>query len=145
MEQKHIELLKMLNKDNESTIKPEIEAIQKEIKNFKERLSLDTLLTELDGMIEMRGRVIVATTNFINKIDGALLREGRFDLKIELHKFVDSEIKEMLCKMYHPLYTDIITKETFPDNVWSPAKIRNICHMFKEHEIEKVINVLKNP
>jgi transitional endoplasmic reticulum ATPase len=42
------------------------------------------LLTELDGISELRGVVVVAATNRIDQIDEALLRPGRFDLLLEL-------------------------------------------------------------
>jgi transitional endoplasmic reticulum ATPase len=41
-------------------------------------------LTELDGIEELKGVVILAATNRLDMIDPALLRPGRFDLCIEL-------------------------------------------------------------
>ena len=42
------------------------------------------LLTELDGIEELRGVVTLATTNRPDILDSALLRPGRFDLQIEI-------------------------------------------------------------
>jgi transitional endoplasmic reticulum ATPase len=42
------------------------------------------LLTELDGLEELRGVVVVAATNRRDMIDPALIRPGRFDLIIDL-------------------------------------------------------------
>jgi transitional endoplasmic reticulum ATPase len=42
------------------------------------------LLTEMDGIEELRGVVILAATNRMDMIDPALLRPGRFDLTLEL-------------------------------------------------------------
>ena len=42
------------------------------------------LLTEMDGIEELRGVVVLAATNRQDIIDPALLRPGRFDLKLEL-------------------------------------------------------------
>jgi transitional endoplasmic reticulum ATPase len=42
------------------------------------------LLTELDGIEELRGVVTLATTNRPDIIDPALLRPGRFDVQIEI-------------------------------------------------------------
>jgi transitional endoplasmic reticulum ATPase len=42
------------------------------------------LLTEMDGIEELRGVVVLAATNRPDIIDPALLRPGRFDLKLEL-------------------------------------------------------------
>ena len=138
-----IKLISMVNTDNKETVKVEIENVKREITEFREKLNIGTLLTELDGMVEMRGRIIIATTNYIDRIDSALMREGRFDLKIELKPFCDIEIKELLINMYKPNYKDKIMNETFPDRVWTPAKIRNICHLYDSNDIESVISVLK--
>ena len=42
------------------------------------------LLTELDGIEELRGVVILAATNRADILDPALLRPGRFDVQIEI-------------------------------------------------------------
>ncbi|PKO21440.1 MAG: AAA family ATPase [Chloroflexi bacterium HGW-Chloroflexi-1] len=42
------------------------------------------LLTEMDGIEELRGVVVLAATNRPDIVDPALLRPGRFDLRLEL-------------------------------------------------------------
>jgi len=42
------------------------------------------ILTEMDGLEELEGVIVLAATNRIDIIDPALLRSGRFDLLIEL-------------------------------------------------------------
>ena len=51
--------------------------------HVSERL-VSQLLTELDGLEELRGVVTLATTNRLDILDPALLRPGRFDLRIEV-------------------------------------------------------------
>jgi len=42
------------------------------------------LLTELDGIEELKGVVMLAATNRLDRVDPALLRPGRFDFLVEL-------------------------------------------------------------
>ena len=51
--------------------------------HVSERL-VSQLLTELDGIEELRGVVTLATTNRPDIVDPALLRPGRFDVQIEV-------------------------------------------------------------
>ena len=45
---------------------------------------ISQFLTELDGIEELKDVVVLAATNRLDMVDAALLREGRFDLVIEL-------------------------------------------------------------
>jgi chaperone BCS1 len=59
------------------------------------RLSLATLLNTLDGILSPDGLIVIATTNHIEHLDPALLRPGRFDLKIEIGCIGLEEFKKM--------------------------------------------------
>merc|ERR1711922_60204 len=50
------------------------------------KLTLATLLEVLDGVMEMDGRMLVITTNYPEKLDRALIRPGRIDLKVKFSK-----------------------------------------------------------
>ena len=51
-----------------------------------ERRVAAQLLTELDGMEELEGVVVLAATNRMDWLDPALLRAGRFDFMVEMPK-----------------------------------------------------------
>ncbi len=57
---------------------------------------ISQLLTEMDGLEELKGVVVVAATNRKDMLDAALLRPGRFDLVLELPVPDDSERLEIL-------------------------------------------------
>jgi transitional endoplasmic reticulum ATPase len=57
------------------------------------------LLTELDGLEELRGVVVVAATNRRDMIDPALIRPGRFDLIVDL-PIPDEEARMEILKIH---------------------------------------------
>merc|ERR1711902_217941 len=46
-----------------------------------QKLTLASLLEVLDGVMEMEGRMLIITTNYPEKLDKALIRPGRIDMK----------------------------------------------------------------
>jgi transitional endoplasmic reticulum ATPase len=54
------------------------------------------LLTELDGIEELKGIIVLAATNRIDILDPALLRAGRFDRLLELRPPEESDRLEIL-------------------------------------------------
>ncbi|KAF7136913.1 hypothetical protein CNMCM5793_006575 [Aspergillus hiratsukae] len=45
-------------------------------------ITLSSLLNELDGVGAKEGRILIMTTNYRDKLDGALLRPGRVDMEV---------------------------------------------------------------
>jgi hypothetical protein len=130
LKNRQMELLKIntaASDKNSSGITRELADVEEKIKQLEDALTLDTVLTVLDGIIEMRGRVIIATTNYLDRIDSALLRAGRFDLKINLGNFNSEETRELLTMMYSgkskPKEVAMIKNAVFVENKFSPAAI----------------------
>ena len=90
-----------------------------------DKLTYQFLLGELSGLLSTQNRILIATTNFPDKIPSALKRPGRFDILIELGKFNNDEIKELLIKLYNPTKEELllIKKTNFPDNKYTPAEL----------------------
>jgi AAA+ superfamily predicted ATPase len=141
LNEKHIRLLSMLaaeDKDGKN-ISKEIDAVEKERKELANCLSLDTMLTVLDGPVEMRDRVIIACTNYIDRIDSALLRPGRFDMKIKLESFTVEETVELLEKMFAgDENLECIYGKKFKSH--TPTNIINMCHEIGD--LQGVVNAL---
>jgi transitional endoplasmic reticulum ATPase len=55
-----------------------------EIQGSENERVVGQLLTELDGIEELRGVIALAATNRPDRVDPALLRAGRFDIMVEL-------------------------------------------------------------
>ncbi|ORX95073.1 hypothetical protein BCR34DRAFT_498767, partial [Clohesyomyces aquaticus] len=49
------------------------------------KVSLLTLLNVLDSLALSKGRLLIITTNYIKRLDLALMRSSRVDLKLELY------------------------------------------------------------
>lgn len=75
-------------------------------------------LSEMDGLEELKGVVVIGTTNRLDLVDPALLRAGRFDFLLELPK-PDEKTREEIFKIHtkgKPLAEDVnlgnLAKET---------------------------------
>ncbi|KAI4242929.1 MAG: hypothetical protein L6R40_003802 [Gallowayella cf. fulva] len=65
-------------------------------------ISLSGLLNAIDGVASHEGRVLLMTTNFPEKLDEALIRPGRIDMKIAFTKATRSQMTELFIRMYSP-------------------------------------------
>ena len=95
-----------------------------------DKLNLSCLLNIIDGIIETPGRIIIMTTNYPEKLDKALLREGRIDLNIELKLFNKIMIKQLLLFFYevpNKYFENNNSYNKIVDYKISPAQIINIC------------------
>ena len=81
-------------------VKPQLENTP--IINLQKTTNLSEVLNSLDGIVSNPGRILIATTNHKEKLDEALLRDGRFDLKVEI-SFVDQDIA---IQFFHKFYPD---------------------------------------
>ena len=87
--------------------------------------NLSNLLNILDGLNESEDRIIIMTSNHPEKLDRALTRPGRIDLKVHFRKSSCAEIREIVGH-----YWDIPQTLSLPDEwerVLSAATIVNAC------------------
>ena len=67
------------------------------------------MLAEMDGIEELKGVVVLAATNRLDRVDPALLRPGRFDFLVELH-LPDRAARETILRVHTrniPLAEDV--------------------------------------
>ncbi len=141
-----------------------------EASGYKEReipgdapITIETLLNCIDGTLESNGHIICLTTNFIDKIDKALIRPGRFDCHIHLENSTPKIILEMINHFYNKDKNKIPVEKFIPNyekvlesikpyayhngkTVWSPAKITQICltYMDEPNYLTNILNYLKD-
>lgn len=109
------------------------EQIKNLIKNSKniESSNLSYLLNIIDGLSESNDRIIIMTSNHPDKLDKALIRSGRIDLKIHFKKSNALQIKNIVNNFWNEEI------EYIPIN-WSyiiaPADIINDCKSSDNYE-----------
>ncbi len=98
-------------------------------KNTGSTINIAYLLQKLDGLESAQDRVIIATTNNPDKINPALLRPGRFDLKLCLSNCTT----QMYCDILENYYQDDqgikekVTNANIPELKYSPLEIINMA------------------
>ena len=99
----------------------------------EEKASGQAILQMLDGANSASNKIFIATTNFVESLDPALVRDGRFDLKIHMDNLTQPEALEMINSMKteeEQNFDDIISSLEYPVN---PAHLQNIIiqHIFE--------------
>lgn len=88
--------------DNSILLIEDIDKVFSGRENVKEgsKISFSSLLNCLDGALYKHGLITIITTNHIEKLDPALIRTGRVDLKREVPLPCEREISEYLTIFY---------------------------------------------
>ncbi|KAI8072563.1 hypothetical protein BC940DRAFT_316699 [Gongronella butleri] len=76
--------------------------IIEDIDHYKsfDNLSHSGMLNALDGLNSSDGTIVILTANDVNKIEPALLRPGRMDMKLKLDYAVHSQMKQMYRRFF---------------------------------------------
>lgn len=99
-----------------------------------------------DGVDEQHGRIIVMTTNNIDRLDPLIFRDGRIDIKLKFGKMKYKHIKSYLEFIFATKLDDSVE---LPDEKFTPAKIQSIaeqCLAFDKniYDCIEIINKLES-
>ena len=64
--------------------------------------TLGGFLNVLDGIVEPNNRVVIMTTNCLDKLDPAIYRPGRVNMCVKLGYIEDPVIFSNICRLHHP-------------------------------------------
>src|SRR5579872_1949165 len=110
--------------------------------NVTERV-VSQLLTEIDGLEELHGVLIIGATNRVDLIDSALLRPGRFDRIIEV-PLPDIKGRENIFKIHtrkKPLAENInFIKLVQLTDGFSGAEIEGVCNRAAMSSIRRYVD-----
>jgi len=90
----------------------------------KTEIKLSDLLEAFDGVLEMKGRMMVMTTNHLERLDPALIRPGRVNLSLEFKRCTKESIGEFFETFFPNVSLDM---KNVQDGVWTPAEVAQIC------------------
>lgn len=132
--------------NDKEAVKPLVEELKKLMENGNDdKLTISFVLGTLSGLASINDRVIVATTNNLDKIPVALLRPGRFDISLNLGRFNSTEIKELLTNLYKHNEGGIseenkrvIANTSFPADKFTPAQL-----IMKSCEYPNIRDIIK--
>tara|TARA_B100001287_G_scaffold276862_1_gene290295 strand:- start:34237 stop:35706 length:1470 start_codon:yes stop_codon:yes gene_type:complete len=88
-------------------------------------ITLDDVLNIWDGIQEHYGRIMIITSNHYDKLDPALTRPGRIDIKLEMSYLSKQSIQQIYKHLYEKNIPKTMIKK-LPDYKYTPAKIMNI-------------------
>lgn len=107
-------------------------------------LDLGYLLSKLDGIEDGSGRVIIATTNYPERLDRALLRPGRFGFHVRLGRCTREMLRGILCMMMCGAAAAAAIEAALPDlpeDAWTPSEVLQLT---QEHgDVEAVLAALR--
>ena len=91
-----------------------------------QKLTLASLLEVLDGVMEMDGRMLIITTNYPEKLDKALIRPGRIDLKVKFGPCTTDNIVKMFEHYFETPFPAEFDISQLPDLKWTPADVTQV-------------------
>lgn len=84
------------------------------------------LLEVFDGVMEMKGRMMVITTNYPEKLDSALIRPGRVDVNLKFGKCHRDDILGIYKNFYNQDTPMNFNTDRLPNDKWTPAEVVQI-------------------
>jgi chaperone BCS1 len=105
--------------------KPLAKDADKEKDEAKTSLTLGGILNALDGIACGTDRIVIATTNHPEKLDPALVREGRFDLKLDIGFMTDETLHDYMGRLYPDFPKEEIKKWVVKPGI-PPCKVQQL-------------------
>lgn len=98
----------------------------------KEKVILSELLNFLDGPSSPDSCVVIATTNHIEKLDPAIIRSGRFDIKIHMGK-ISRDLAIQMCLDFGCNPEEILDDST----EYNPSELQSKLIFFSKNRLYK--------
>ena len=109
------------------------------------RVTLSGLLNALDGVASAEGQVIFMTTNYLERLDPALIRPGRIDVRLLIDYATEYQVQKMFEKFYPGTGPSVC--KTFAESVQrmaspvSLAALQGYFLLFKDRPEDALHNI----
>ena len=107
-----------------------------------DRLNLAGILNALDGIVDSPGRIVVMTSNHPDRLDPALVRPGRVNMRVRLSHIKPEQALQMARRYFGDDVSPKAGFEWFSDNPTSPARLESMC--VHHDTIEELMASLRN-
>lgn len=101
-------------------------------------LTLSCILNTIDGVLEQQGRILIITTNYEDRLDKALLRPGRIDVKVHLGRCTRSMAEALVTNFYDQ---KIEIPQGFKEDHYTPAELTEMCFRH-ENDVQGLLHYL---
>jgi chaperone BCS1 len=105
--------------------------------NNSSRLSLSGLLNILDGVASQEGRILIMTTNHLEKLDKALIRPGRVDMTVKFGLADGAMATAIFRAIFCPQDVDVAPKAKSTDQASVESRIRLMASKTKEEQVKE--------
>ena len=93
-------------------------------------ISFSGLLNAIDGVAAQEGRIFLMTTNHLERLDPALIRPGRCDMKVEVKKASKHQLEKMFLRFFpNDMENATLFRGKLPADEFSMAEIQG--HMLE--------------
>jgi AAA+ superfamily predicted ATPase len=147
--EKRLYVLEEIDCFGDIVLKRNLKSNKKVNNNNPLEITLGDILTILDGNVEYPGRIVIITSNHPEKLDPALLRGGRIDLKVNYTYCKTSEIIEYIefyyeTKISEDMKIKIESAISNENSVLSFSDLTQNCFSFElEEAIDNLIHYNK--
>ncbi|EAN96657.1 hypothetical protein C3747_277g5 [Trypanosoma cruzi] len=116
----------------------------------KDALTTKGLLEAFGGILDAPKRIIVMTTNHIERLDSAIVRPGFVTMRLYMGKFTKEYAAQMVRHYYGPeaateerlkCLKEVLQRASDTEVYFSPSELEQLCAEYEE--IEELIEVLK--
>ena len=109
------------------------------------RLTLSGLLNALDGVASTEGRITIMTTNYLDRLDKALIRPGRVDVKQLIGHATEYQLQQMYARFYPDEPEDrckhFASLALAAKNAVSIAQVQGYFMLYKDNPVSALNNV----